>query len=100
MRVVGHAADRFDREVCLAQQPTRVCEQHGSRVGEHHRARRAAKQTSSELSFQFADLIAHRRLRDVQTLGGPTEVQFLGDSDEITKVTEFHSRGRSAQPRG
>jgi hypothetical protein len=29
-------------------------------------------------------------LRDEQALGGPAEVEFLGDRAEVSQVTQFH----------
>src|SRR5690349_5104509 len=36
------------------------------------------------------DLLAERRLRDPETLGGAPEMQFLGDGDEIAEVPKLH----------
>jgi hypothetical protein len=36
------------------------------------------------------DLAGERRLRDVQPFRGPREVPFVGQGDEIAKVTKFH----------
>ncbi len=41
----------------------------------------------AEVQFQQPDLLAERRLGDVQPLGCPPEVRFLGDDDESGKVT-------------
>ena len=38
----------------------------------------ASHQLDAELAFQRADLLAQRRLSQVQARGGPREVQFLG----------------------
>jgi len=44
------------------------------------------------LRFEAADLLAQRRLSDVQAFGGAAEVQLLGDRDEVlddAKVKAF-----------
>ena len=43
-----------------------------------------------EFALQLPNLLGERRLRDVQSLGGPAEVQFLGDRAEVPQVTQFH----------
>ena len=39
-----------------------------------------------KLALQLLDRPAQRRLRDMQTLSGATEVQFLGDGEKATDV--------------
>ncbi len=41
------------------------------------------KEPDSELIFEPAYLLAERRLRDVESLGGTSEVQLLGQRDEV-----------------
>src|SRR5690606_10209940 len=36
------------------------------------------------------NLLAERRLGDVEALGRPAEVQLLGDRDEVPEVSELH----------
>jgi hypothetical protein len=38
------------------------------------------------------DLLAEGRLRNVQPIGGMGEVQLLGGSNELFKMTELHGR--------
>jgi hypothetical protein len=52
---------------------------------------RALEQPDAELGLELAHLLADRRLRDVEALGGAAEVQLLRDGDEVPKVTEFHA---------
>ncbi len=61
-----------------------------ARVGERHRAPRAHEQLHPQLGLQRADLLAQRRLGDVQAKRGAREVQLLGDGDEIAQVAQFH----------
>ncbi len=43
-----------------------------------------------ELAFEPGDLLAHRRLADVAALGGPVEVQLLGERDEALQPEKVH----------
>jgi hypothetical protein len=43
-----------------------------------------------EFPLQLPNLLGERRLRDVQSLSGPAEVQFLRDRAEVPEVTQFH----------
>jgi len=44
-----------------------------------------------ELLLQFADLLAHGGLADVAPVGGPVEVQLLGERDEALQRHTIHS---------
>jgi hypothetical protein len=44
----------------------------------------------SHLTFQPPDVLAQRRLGDVQALGGSAEVQLVGDAEEQLELTKFH----------
>ncbi|MCR3837842.1 hypothetical protein K3Z99_12395 [Pseudomonas aeruginosa] len=46
----------------------------------------------SELFLQLLDVEAQRRLGDEQASRGATEMQFLGDRDEVAKLSEIHGR--------
>lgn len=50
--------------------------------GEPHGPGGPVEQLDAQIPLEQLDLLAERRLRDVQPLGGPPEVQFLGDGDE------------------
>lgn len=41
------------------------------------------KQRHPELAFEPADLLAQRRLGDVQSFRGPAEVKLFSDGDEV-----------------
>ena len=58
--------------------------------GQLHAAAGALEQPHPELGLQRGDLLAERRLGDVQPGGGAPEVQLLGDGDEIAKLAQFH----------
>jgi hypothetical protein len=57
-----------------------------SRSGNFHLAFRACEKLDAEIGFQRRDLLAERRLRYMQALRGPTEMQFLGDGDEVAQL--------------
>jgi hypothetical protein len=62
-----------------------------TRLGEPHGAGGALEQGQAELPFQPSNLLADRRLHDVQPRRGPAEVQLLGHGEEVLKLTEFHA---------
>jgi hypothetical protein len=59
-------------------------------VSQGNAALRAVKQLHPEFILEFANLLRDRGLSDVQPLGGPAEMQLLGDCDEISEVAKFH----------
>jgi hypothetical protein len=44
-----------------------------------------------KLTFEIADLLRERRSSKVKPLCGPTEMQFLGDGDEVGQLSELHA---------
>src|ERR1019366_4449888 len=50
----------------------------------------ASEQLKSMLFFDLCDLSAERRLGDVQSVGGPSKVQLLGQNNDCVKVTHFN----------
>jgi hypothetical protein len=46
----------------------------------------------SKLVFQLLDLLAERRLGDVNDLSRAPEIQFFGNGDEIFQMAQFHVR--------
>jgi hypothetical protein len=46
----------------------------------------------AERILKLADLLAERRLRDVQTLRRPRDIPGFGDFDEITKLLDIDWR--------
>lgn len=80
----GHAdADA----VGLVQQGPRFVEQHCPHRGERDTGRRAGEQQGADLCLQLLDRPAQRRLAHMQPGGGPAEVEFLGDRDEVAQGT-------------
>ena len=61
-----------------------------ARLGERHLPARPLEERIADLLLQFADLLAERRLGDVQRLRRPREVLMIRDGDEIREVTQFH----------
>lgn len=51
----------------------------------------ADEELGPKLTFEIADLLRKRRSRKVKPLCGPTEMQFLGDGDEVGQLPEFHA---------
>jgi hypothetical protein len=51
-------------------------------------ARAALEQLDAELALECPDSLAERRLRHVQALGRPAEVQLLGDGDEVRQMAQ------------
>jgi Domain of unknown function (DUF4331) len=51
----------------------------------------------AKLTFEIADLLRERRSSEVKPLGGPTEMQLLGNGDEVGQLSELHAvDGRAA----
>ena len=46
------------------------------------------EQRDAHLGLQLFDLLAERRLGDVEPLGGPAEVKVLGHRDEILEMSK------------
>jgi hypothetical protein len=71
--------------------------QHGARGfmkhppggGELDTPRRPMEQGMADPGFEALDLLRQRRLRYVQASGGATEVELLGEHDEVTEMGQF-----------
>ena len=50
----------------------------------------ADEELGPELTFEVADLLGERRSSKVKPLCGPTEMQFLGNGDEVRQLPKFH----------
>jgi hypothetical protein len=57
---------------------------------EFQSARRAAEQRQSQGLLQILDLQTYRRLRQIQSLCGPSEVPLCGHSHERSKEYQIH----------
>ena len=51
----------------------------------------ADEELGPKLTFEIADLLRERRSSKVKPLCGPTEMQFLGDGDEVGQLPELHT---------
>ena len=80
---------REARHLDLLQHATRLDEESGSCVRQRDRALGPVEQPHAQLLFELANLLADRRLRNVESLRGPAEVQFLCDRYEISEVPKF-----------
>ena len=95
VRTAGLAAADASRDV---QRVLRVL-QHGARGlvkhptgrGELDAPRGPVKEGVADAAFQALNLLGQRRLRDVQPCGGATEMELLGQHDEIAEVGQFQS---------
>ena len=78
--------------------------QHFSSIGQELAACRrqfdvpavADEELGPKLTFEIADLLRERRSSKVQPLCGSTEMQFLGNGDEVGQLPEFHAPDGSA----
>ena len=61
-----------------------------ARLGQAHPARLPVEKRDPEFFLEYLDLEGERRLRNADALCRPGEMQFLGNGDEIAKVTKIH----------
>jgi hypothetical protein len=61
-----------------------------ARFCEYDAAATTLEQGRTEFRFQGANLHAQRRLNDVQSRRGSTEVSLAGDCQKITEVAQLH----------
>jgi hypothetical protein len=59
----------------------------------------AREQVKSILFFDLGDLFAERRLGNVQSVGGPSKVQFLGQNNDCVQMPEFNVGEHGSKPR-
>jgi hypothetical protein len=72
-----------------------MVEQSAARVGQFDAARLATEQLDIKLPFDCPDLLAERRLLHAEALGGPGDVPFLRDCNEIPEVPQLHCHIRN-----
>jgi hypothetical protein len=63
---------------------------HASELGQVGVRPLAVEERAAELALEELDRPRQRRLRDVATLGGAREVQFLGDGEEVAHLMHLH----------
>src|SRR3984893_16319948 len=79
-----------DRGIAIFQNPPGINQKRLAGRGESHAFAASLEQIYSEFAFKVMDLLAERRLRNVQPIGGVGEVQLLSCSDEVFKMAELH----------
>jgi hypothetical protein len=72
------------------QQAARIAEQHLAIVGQRDAARCPPEQGPFGLELKPLDLLAHRRLRQVEPLRGAVETAAIGHGNKGTQQLEFH----------
>jgi hypothetical protein len=77
----------FERAVELSEYRASGFKESTSGVGQLDTARPALKQLHIELSFDRLDHLTERWLLDAEPFRGPGDVPFLGDCDEIPKMS-------------
>src|SRR5580765_3222481 len=78
------------RMVDLCEDHSRFVDQHFSCFGQLHLTLGAIEEGDAELALELANLLAERRLADVQALCGSPEMQVFRDGDDVAQVTKFH----------
>jgi hypothetical protein len=58
----------------------------------------ASEQMKSMLFFDLSDLFTECRLGDVQSVGGPSKAQLLGQSIDCLQVTHFNVGEHFSKP--
>jgi len=51
----------------------------------------ADEELGPQFTFETLDLLGERGTSKVKTRSGPTEMQFLGNRDEVRQLSEFHA---------
>jgi hypothetical protein len=84
---------------CVVEQLRRHREELGSRTRQGNGFARALEQLDTELTLERLDLLADRRLGDVQLVRGAPEVQLASDLDEVFELPELHAFASSPSRR-
>ncbi len=83
----GHGAFRLTENVAgLVQEKT-------AGVRQRDEVTRAVKQLHTEIAFQISNLVGEGRLGNMELFRGATEMQLLGDRDEIPEMAQVHIVG-------
>ena len=83
---------RFEGDVGLREHRARLRQQGLAGVGEDDAPARPLEQRHAQLVLQLADLLAERRLRDMQRLGGAAKTALLSDQALPRKKDRFLRR--------
>ncbi|HEU4691746.1 MAG TPA: hypothetical protein VFS23_25455 [Vicinamibacterales bacterium] len=79
----------------LRQDHARLLHEHATRLGELDLALGAVEERDPKLFFELLDLMAERRLAEIQPLGGTAEVQCLGQRHDVAKMPQLHLASES-----
>ena len=79
------------RLLALAQDELGMAVQHLAGLGRRHAALGAHQQLLAHLAFERRELLAQRRLRDVQHLGGLRQAADVDDLHEVLQAPEVHA---------
>ena len=81
------AARDLCRPVRLSQRRSRLDKERSARVRQEDTAARPMEECNAEIPFEYTDLLAQRRLRDVKAARRATEVPLFRDGDEVSEVS-------------
>ena len=93
-----HARRQVGRVRGLRQDDARLLDEHPAGFGELDVALGPVEQRDTELVFQLPDLLAERRLAEMQPLGGAAEVKRVGHGDDVPQVTKLHGGREPSTP--
>jgi len=83
----------------LRQDDARFLHEHAARFGELDLTLGAVEELDPKLFFELPDLMAERRLTEMQPIGGAAEVERLGQRDDVAKVSQLHPDGEAYRTR-
>src|SRR5688572_366268 len=86
-----HAQRQVRRVRGVRENDARLLDEQLAGVGQLDVPFRAVEQRDAQLRFQLADLLAERRLAEVEPLRRVAEVKRVGHSDHIPQMTQLHA---------
>jgi hypothetical protein len=89
-----HAPGRVKCAIEVTEHCAGVIEESTTSVRQLNTPRLPSKELYIHFLFDRFDLSAERRLLHAEPLRGARDVSFLGDSDEISEVPQFHCHTR------
>jgi hypothetical protein len=84
------APGRFKCVIELRKDRPGIIEKGPPGIGQLDPARLTAKELHVEFAFDRLDPLTKRRLLHAKPLGGPRDVSFLGNGDEIPEMPQLH----------
>lgn len=81
----SHTASQLARALDFLESMRRLVEEGAAGLSEANASLRASEQIGPQRPLELADGTAERRLADVQPFGRPTEMQLVGDGDEVVQ---------------